>query len=100
MKNEAVLAWDDTEKGRFREDYFNPVIIPTVEHEPWGLRNIPIPHGLRDEIIKFIKSKIASGTYEPSSSSYRLHWFCVPKKNRKFQIVHDFQPLNAVTVVI
>ena len=98
MKNEVVLAWDDTEKGRFREDYFNPVIIPTVEHELWALRNIPIPHGLRDEVIKFIKSKIASGMYEPSGSSYRSRWFCVPKKNGKFRIVHDLQPLNAVTI--
>ena len=47
MKNEAVLAWDDTEKGRFREDYFDPVIILTVKHKPWALRYIPILHGLR-----------------------------------------------------
>jgi hypothetical protein len=98
MKNEEALAWDDTEKGRFREDYFDPIIIPTVEHEPWVLKNIPIPHGLRAEVIKFIKSKIASGTYEPSGSSYRSRWFCVPKKNGKFRIVHDLQPLNAVTI--
>ena len=71
MKNEAALAWEDMERGRFREDYFNPVIIPTVEHEPWALRNIPILHGLQDEVIKFIKEKIASRTYEPSGSSYR-----------------------------
>ena len=98
MKNEGALAWDDTEKGRFREDYFDPVVIPTVEHEPWALRNIPIPHGLREEVIRFIKNKIASGTYEPSGSSYRSRWFCVPKKNGKFRIVHDLQPLNAVTI--
>ena len=70
MRNEEALAWDDTEKGKFREDYFDPVVIPTVEHEPWALKNIPIPHGLREEVIKFIKDKIASGTYEPSGSSY------------------------------
>ena len=74
------------------------MIIPTVEHKPWALKNIPIPHSLHEEVIKFIKEKIASGTYEPSGSSYRLHWFCVPKKNGKFRIVHDLQPLNAVTI--
>ena len=41
---------------------------------------------------------IDSGVYEPSGSSYRSRWFCVPKKNGKFRIVHDLQPLNAVTV--
>ena len=81
MKNERALAWDDTEKGRFWEDYFDSVVMPTVEHEPWALKNILIPHGLREEVIKFIKSKIVSGTYEPSGSSYQSWWFCVPKKN-------------------
>jgi hypothetical protein len=47
MKNEKALAWEDTERGRFREDYFDPVVILTVEHELWALKNIPIPHGLR-----------------------------------------------------
>ena len=84
MTNEAVLAWDDSERGKFWEDYFDPVVIQTIEHEPWALRNIPIPHGLHEEVVRFIKEKIASGMYEPSGSSYRLHWFCVPKKNGKF----------------
>jgi Reverse transcriptase (RNA-dependent DNA polymerase) len=99
MKNEAALAWDDSEKGRFREDYFAPTVVPTIEHEPWALKNIPIPHGLQASIIKFIKEKkIASGTYKPSGSSYRSRWFCVPKKNGTVRIVHDLQPLNAITV--
>ncbi|KAG2335642.1 hypothetical protein BDR05DRAFT_846382, partial [Suillus weaverae] len=41
--NEFALAWDETEKGRFRDDYFSPVIIPTVEHVPWAHRQPPIP---------------------------------------------------------
>ena len=98
MKNEAALAWDDSERGKFREDYFDPVVITTIEHEPWALRNIPIPHGLHEEVVKFIKEKITSKMYEPSGSSYRSRWFCIPKKNGKFQIIHDLQPLNAVTI--
>ena len=49
-------------------------------------------------MIKLIKSKIASGVYEPSNSSYQSHWFCVAKKNGSIHIVHDLQPLNAVTI--
>ncbi|KAJ8580939.1 hypothetical protein M405DRAFT_887581, partial [Rhizopogon salebrosus TDB-379] len=41
--NEMALAWDETEKGRFRDDYFPPVIIPTIEHTPWVHRQPPIP---------------------------------------------------------
>lgn len=33
-----------------------------------------------------------------SESSYRSKWFCVLKKNGKLRIVHDLQPLNAVTI--
>ena len=47
---------------------------------------------------RFIKEKIASRTYKPSGSSYRSCWFCIPKKNGKFQIIHNLQPLNAVTI--
>ena len=33
--NELCLAWDETEKGRFQDDYLSPVVIPTIEHIPW-----------------------------------------------------------------
>ena len=97
-RNEEALAWDDTEKGWFHDDYFAPIVVPTIEHKPWALKNIPIPPGLRTPVINFIKEKIASSTYEPSGSSYRSRWFRVPKKNGNFRIVYDLQPLNAVTV--
>ena len=65
---------------------------------PWVHRQPPIPPGIRDEVIRLIKSKIASGVYEPSNSSYQSRWFCVAKKKGSIHIVHDLQPLNAVTV--
>jgi hypothetical protein len=99
MQQNEGFAWDDTEKGRFRTDFFPPVEIPTVEHEPWVLRNIPIPPGMHKEVCDFIKTKIDAGTYEPSSSSYRSRWFTVMKKDGKsFRIVHSLEPLNAVTI--
>jgi hypothetical protein len=96
--NEQALAWDETEKGRFRDDYFPPVVIPTIEHTPWVHRQPPIPPGIRDEVITLIKSKMASGIYEPSNSSYQSSWFCVTKKNGSIRIIHNLQPLNSVTV--
>jgi len=41
--------------------------------------------------------KIDGSIYKPSGASYQLHWFCVPKKNGKFQIVHNLRPLNPIT---
>ncbi|KAF9470673.1 hypothetical protein BDN70DRAFT_821055, partial [Pholiota conissans] len=96
---EDGFAWDETEKGKFSADYFEPVIIPTVEHVPWVLRNIPIPRGVFDQVVEVIKAKIASGVYEPSNSSYRSRWFAVTKKDGKsIRIVHDLQPLNQVSI--
>jgi hypothetical protein len=99
MEQEHAFAWQDTERGKFREDFFPPVVMPTVEHEPWTLKNIPIPKGIFNEVCKVIKSKLDSGVYERSSSPYRSRWFTVAKKEKdKFRIVHSLEPLNSVTI--
>ena len=98
-EHEDVLAWDETEKGTLDPEYFAPVLIPTIEHIPWVMKNIPIPPGIFDQVIQIIKDKIASGIYEPSNSSYRSRWFCVVKKDGKsLRLVHDLQPLNGVSI--
>ena len=96
--NKLGLAWDESEKGRFRDDYLLPVVIPTIEHTPWVHRQPPISLGIHDKVLKLIRKKIDSGIYEPLNSSYQSKWFCVAKKNGSVRIVHDLQPLNAVTV--
>ncbi|KAF8670344.1 hypothetical protein AX14_005891 [Amanita brunnescens Koide BX004] len=68
--HEGGFAWSKEEKGRFSDNYFDPVVILTIKHVPWVLKNIPILPGKYNEIIKIIKDKIASGIYEPSNSSY------------------------------
>jgi Integrase zinc binding domain/RNase H-like domain found in reverse transcriptase len=97
-QNQA-FAWDDTERGSFREDFFPPVQMPVIPHKPWVLKNIPIPPGIREEVCRIIKTKEAAGVYEPSNSSYRSRWFCVIKKDGKsLRLVHSLEPLNAVTI--
>lgn len=96
--NERSIAYADKDRGTFKDEYFSPYIFPVIPHIPWEHKNIPIPPGLKEEIVKVIKEKIASGVYEPSQSSYRSRWFTVAKKNGKFRIVHDLQPLNAVSI--
>jgi hypothetical protein len=96
MEQNEAFAWDDTERGRFREDFFPPIVVPTIEHTPWVYRNIPIPAGLYDDICKMVQKKIGAGVYEPSNASYRSGWFTVAKKDGKsLRIVHS---LNAVTI--
>ena len=99
MQQNQAFAWEDSERGRFREDFFPPIDIPIIPHKPWVLKNIPIPPGLYGEICKIIKSKLEAGVYEPSNSSYRSRWFCVLKKDGKsLRIVHSLEPLNEVTI--
>ena len=96
--NEKTLVFEENDRGTLREDYFSPYIIPTIPHIPWAFSHIPIPPGLRDKVIELLKEKKEAGVYEQSQSSYRSRWFCVLKKNGKLRIVHDLQPLNAVTI--
>ena len=96
--NDMALAFEEGHRGTLREDYFSPYIIPTIPHVPWEHKNIPIPPGIRSEVVKLLKEKMDAGVYERSQASYRSKWFCVLKKNGKLRIVHDLQPLNQVTI--
>lgn len=97
--HQDAFAWDDSERGHFREDFFPPIEIPVVPHTPWVLRNIPIPPGIYDEVCAVIKRKIDAEVFEPSNSSYRSRWFCVVKKDGKsLRIVQSLEPLNKVTI--
>jgi hypothetical protein len=98
MNNELALAWNESEKGCFKDEYFPPVVIPTIEHTLWVHRQLPIPPGIHDKVINLIKSKIASRVYEAHNSSYQSKWFCITKKNGSLHIVHDLQPLNSITI--
>jgi len=97
--NERALAWDESMRGTFNPEYFPPVILPVIAHEPWAKKSISIPPGIRGQVIDEIKKKIDLGVYEDSSSSYRSPIFVVPKKDpTKIRIVHDLQGLNRVTI--
>lgn len=96
--NERSIAFTEGDRGTFRPDYFSDYQIPVTSHIPWMDRNIPLPPGYHDEIIRLLKEKIDAGVYEKAQSSYRSRWFCVQKKNGELRIVHDLQKLNGVTI--
>ena len=99
MAHQDGFAWETSERGHFREDFFPPVDIPVIQHKPWVQRNIPIPPGLYTEVCRLVKDKIEAGVFEPSNSSYRTRWFVVVKKDGKsLRIVQSLEPLNQVTI--
>ncbi len=40
MKQNGAFAWEDSEKGRFKEEFFPPVEIPVIEHTAVGIEKI------------------------------------------------------------
>lgn len=99
MEHEKSFAWEESERGRLKHEFFPPVEIPVVEHTPWVCSQIPIPPGHYEEFCKNIKAKIDAGVYEPSNSSYRSPIFAVIKKDGKsLRIVHSLERLNEVTI--
>lgn len=92
------FAWNDTERGHFREDFFPPVLIPTIPHRPWVVKNRPIPPGIYNKVIELLQRKIDAGVMEPSNSPYRSAWFTHAKKNGDLRALQSLEPLNAVTI--
>jgi len=68
-QNQA-FTWEDPERGRFKEEYFLAIEIPTVAHVLWVERPFRIPPAIYEEICGMIKKKINAGVYKPSNSSY------------------------------
>ena len=99
MAHNDGFAWETSERGHFREDFFPPIDIPVVAHKPWVQRNIPIPPGIYEKVCELVRDKMDAGVFEPSNSSYRSRWFVVVKKDGKsLRIVQSLEPLNQVTI--
>lgn len=98
--HESTVAWNDEERGTFKEEFFPPVRFPVKPgHKVWVERNIPIPPGQLDEVCKVLRASIAANIYEPSNGPYRTKYFGVLKSDKKsIRLVHSLEPLNAVTI--
>ena len=40
------LAWTDEERGALKEEYFDPVKMGVISHEPWVEKSIPVAPGI------------------------------------------------------
>ena len=98
MANEGAVAFTDAERGSFLAKYYPDYVIRTVPHEPWQKKPICLLQSRREEVLQIMKTHILTGRYEPSSASYHSTFFAVEKKGGLLRIVHDLQPLNAVTI--
>ena len=69
--NKRILAFDKTQRGILKDDYFSSYIILVIPYIPWVYYNILILSALRDQVITLLKKKIITGIYELSQLSYR-----------------------------
>ncbi|KAF8812064.1 hypothetical protein BYT27DRAFT_7088190, partial [Phlegmacium glaucopus] len=53
--HETTFAWSETEKEKLSDTYFEPAVIPTIEHVPRVLRNSTVLPGIYGGITKIIK---------------------------------------------
>jgi hypothetical protein len=60
LLNEKALAFDESERGNFNEEYFSPSIIPTIPCIPWVQKNAPILLEIKEDVIKILKNKIVN----------------------------------------
>src|SRR5258708_6239297 len=88
----------DLEHGMFSQKYYPNYVVRMVPHHPWQRKPIRLPQSRHEEVIQIMKEQMSSGKYEPSSASYRSTFFTVEKKGGALRVVHDLQPLNAVTI--
>ena len=96
---EAGIAFDFTEKGRFKDDVEPPHAISTIPHAPWQAKNFKVPKALEGELVRIIKHRIDCGALERSFGPYRNPWFLVLKKQTgKYRLINSAQKLNAVTI--
>ena len=81
INRKSALAWDWSHLGEFVPEVAPKQEIKTVPHEPYQSRSIPIPHDLRDRVIKVLKERVGEGALEESNPCYRNKWFLVTKKD-------------------
>lgn len=97
-ENEDAISFEDSERGCFKPEYFPDYVMETVPHEPWREAPIRIPKAVKSEMTDMLRKQVESGNLEPAHASYRSRVFVVQKPKGGLRIVHDLQPLNAVSV--
>ena len=116
FNREAAIAFDSTEKGRFRDHIASLHVILTVPHKPWQGPSFKIPAGLQEVSARMIEDRLACGTIKRSFGPYRNPWFLVEKpgfkkdkdgnlimdSNQKpiklYRLINSAQRINAVSI--
>lgn len=94
QERQKALAFEDSERGMFSDEFFPDYEIPVIEHVPWVQSPIHIPKSIEDTVRQMLLEQKEAGKYEYSTASYRSRIFPVSKPKGGIRIVADVQELN------
>ncbi|GBG73449.1 hypothetical protein CBR_g16164 [Chara braunii] len=95
---DKAIAFSDAERGRINPRYAKRARIYTIPHTPWNDAGWKFAQKEKEEVISFLKEKMASHVVELSDSAYANRWFFLRKPNGKIRWIQDLQKVNAVTI--
>ncbi|GBG79900.1 hypothetical protein CBR_g30165 [Chara braunii] len=95
---DKAIAFSDAERGRIDPRYAKPARIYTIPHTPWNDAGWKFAQKEKEEVISFLKEKMASRVAEPCDSAYANRWFFLRKPNGKIRWIQDLQKVNVVTI--
>jgi hypothetical protein len=98
IMHEAAFSFDVSEIGLIRDEVVPPYQIRTVKHEPMQVRRFPLARSMEGEIRGLLAGQLEAGMVEPSHGGYSINWFCSRKSSGGLRLIHDMQPVNAVTI--
>lgn len=98
QQNEVFIQ-DDSEKGKFKKEFFPAIELPTVVYVLWVEYLFRILSAIYEKVCTMIKRKLNAEVYEPSNSFYQLKQFCIIKKNKKsLRIIHSLELLDRIII--
>ena len=99
QQNKAFTQ-NNSEKEKFKEEFFLAIEIPTVVYIPWIKCLFRISLAIYEEVYTMIKRKLNTEIYKLFNLFYQLKQFCIIKKDRKsLNIVYSLELLNRVIIV-
>ncbi|KAF8310322.1 hypothetical protein DL93DRAFT_2062225, partial [Clavulina sp. PMI_390] len=78
-QNEKAIAFDDSERGTFKPEYFPDYIMETVPHVPWQDPIMKVHKALKAEVVDLLRKQKDSGNLENAETSYRASVFVIKK---------------------
>ena len=97
-EKEDIITFTDAEHGTFNKKYYPDYVMKMIPHMPWQIKPLRLLPARTEEIMTMLKEQMQARKYESSQSLYCARFFAIEKKDGSLRIVHNLQPLNAMSI--